>query len=212
METESQPRGDEDIKHAPISKNQQAIVEGTIPRLNLTDKLQAKPGHASARLYKEPGVATSRSRWTSRSAKPGDTVAEDELLPLPTGTRGEKEPKTPTLPPTPLLDNDVFEASLLEEIETYVRDKIQANEVKDIQSYVLARLSENQVRTWLPGMMERLQKDLLDNGASSSLETQSSLCIVMDGLSQIGVASPLVGMYTVEEEEMLAKLELRTVL
>ncbi|CAK4076292.1 unnamed protein product [Aphanomyces euteiches] len=210
METESQ-RGDDDIRDAPISKNQQAIVEGTIPRLNLPDKLKAKPGHASARLYKEPGVATtSRPRWTSR--KPGDAVEEDKLLPLPTGTRGEKEPKTPTLPPTPLLDNDVFEASLLEEIETYVRDKIQANEVKDIQAYVLARLSENQVRTWLPGMVERLQKDLLDNGTSSSLETQSSLCIVMDGLSQIGVASPLVGMYTDEEEEMLAKLELRTVL
>ncbi|ETV90820.1 hypothetical protein H310_14483 [Aphanomyces invadans] len=113
-----------------------------------------------------------------------------------------------------LLEDEMFPVNdtLVPEIEAYLREKIQCNrsdtQAKDIREFVLSRLSSAEIRQLLPPLLARLQSEL----GSAALDIQSSLCVVEDLFSDVGRASPLVGMYTDEEEDMLKSLELRTVL
>ncbi|RHY42251.1 hypothetical protein DYB38_013460, partial [Aphanomyces astaci] len=76
---------------------------------------------------------------------------------------------------------------------------------------VLSRLSSVQIRQVLPPLLAKLQSEL--GGSTIALDIQTSFCMMEDLFSDdLGRASPLVGMYTDEEEDMLKSLELRTVL
>ncbi|KAF0695510.1 Aste57867_13680 [Aphanomyces stellatus] len=168
---------------------------------------------ASARAHKEPLKQRTARHDSSRRGQPCD---ETLLAPLTRAvTSGDKATVGDGIEATAMnaLDDEMDHVeTLLSEVEAYLREKIQSNRgdetTKDIRNFVLSRLSGAQIRQYIPPLMAKLQKEL----GVAAIDVQTSLCMMEDLFNELGRASPLVGMYTDEEEDMLKSLELRTVL
>jgi len=70
----------------------------------------------------------------------------------------------------------------------------------------MSHLSTKQIHHCIPNIFEKLKNELGSNDFELALEVQSSLCIMGEMISELGRASPLAGMYTDEEEELLNQM------
>ncbi|ETV71457.1 hypothetical protein H257_13335 [Aphanomyces astaci] len=207
-------------------------TNSTLTALNLNQVRRASyedNGSKSARDHKEPLPPRST---TCTSARRSISQLTKEVLvePLRRTSINKRSDVLPTNPAAAaaattddtgsqnIAEDELFAAvdeALVPEIEAYLREKIQCNrsdtKAKDIREFVLSRLSSVQIRQVLPPLLAKLQSEL--GGSTIALDIQTSFCMMEDLFSDdLGRASPLVGMYTDEEEDMLKSLELRTVL